>query len=44
MHVAYEEVKKDAEELSLAVTGSELVKSTMILKIKQNLFRLVWFP
>ena len=25
MHVAYEEVKKDAEDLSIAVTGSELV-------------------
>ena len=25
MHVAFEEVKKDAEDLSIAVTGSELV-------------------
>ena len=25
MHVAYEEVKRDAEELNIAVTGSELV-------------------
>ena len=25
MHVAYEEAKKDAEELSLPVTGSEVV-------------------
>ena len=28
MHVAYEEAKKDAEELKVAVTGSELVKTT----------------
>ena len=32
MHVAYEEVKKDAGELSLAVTGSELVKFTKLHK------------
>ena len=27
MHVAYEEVKSDAEKLNIAVTGSELVSS-----------------
>ena len=26
MHVAFEEVKKDADDLSIAVTGSELVR------------------
>ena len=32
MHVAYEEAKKDAQELKVAVTGSELVSSFKITK------------
>ena len=30
MHVAYEEAKKDAQDLKVAVTGSELVCSLVI--------------
>ena len=33
MHVAYEEAKKDAEEIGVAVTGSELVSSKRSSKI-----------
>ena len=30
MHVAYEEAKKDAAEIGVAVTGSELVSFLMV--------------
>ena len=36
MHVAFEEVKKDAEDLSVAVTGSELVCSLNKRRISLN--------
>lgn len=39
MHVAFEEVKKDAEDLSVAVTGSELVCGLNFTKEDSHLIK-----
>ena len=44
MHVAYEEAKKDAEEIGVAVTGSELVsskRSSWIIAVQLKLYKQV---
>ena len=46
MHIAYEEAKKDAEELNIPVTGSEvvgLVPLQALLGKKQNQIDLIAF-
>ena len=42
MHVAYEEAKKDAAEIGVAVTGSELVSFSLVAIFSQYLL-IGWF-